>query len=51
MKTALMVAKPDWVIACYGINDALYHPVNDKRFAAEVFLKQWPAIQASAKGK
>jgi lysophospholipase L1-like esterase len=26
--------KPDWVIACYGINDGIYHPFNEKRFAA-----------------
>lgn len=26
--------KPDWVIACYGINDGIYHPYNDQRFAA-----------------
>jgi lysophospholipase L1-like esterase len=27
-------AKPDWVVACYGINDGIYHPYNEKRFAA-----------------
>jgi len=27
-------AKPDWVVACYGINDGIYHPFNEKRFAA-----------------
>ena len=26
--------KPDWVVACYGINDGIYHPYNDQRFAA-----------------
>lgn len=26
--------KPDWVVACYGINDAIYHPYDDKRFYA-----------------
>jgi lysophospholipase L1-like esterase len=26
--------KPDWVVACYGINDGIYHPFNAKRFAA-----------------
>jgi lysophospholipase L1-like esterase len=27
-------AKPDWVVACYGINDGIYHPLNEKRLAA-----------------
>jgi len=27
-------AKPDWVVACYGINDGIYHPFSEKRFAA-----------------
>lgn len=36
--------KPDWVVACYGINCGIYHPFNEKRFAAykegmEKFLK------------
>jgi len=26
--------KPDWVVACYGINDGIYHPFNEKRLAA-----------------
>jgi hypothetical protein len=26
--------KPAWVVACYGINDGIYHPFNEKRFAA-----------------
>lgn len=26
--------KPDLVVACYGINDAIYHPFSDGRFAA-----------------
>ena len=30
----LAAAKPDWVVACYGINDGIYHPFNEKRFAA-----------------
>ncbi len=25
---------PQWVVACYGINDGIYHPFNEKRFAA-----------------
>jgi lysophospholipase L1-like esterase len=27
-------AKPDLVIACYGMNDGIYHPLNDERFLA-----------------
>ena len=27
-------AKPNWVVACYGINDGIYHPFSDERFAA-----------------
>jgi len=30
----LAAAKPDWVVACYGMNDGIYHPFNEKRFAA-----------------
>lgn len=30
----LAQAKPAWVIACYGINDGIYHPFNEKRLAA-----------------
>ena len=30
----LAKTKPDWVVACYGINDGIYHPFNEKRFAA-----------------
>ena len=30
----LKQTKPDWVVACYGINDGIYHPFNEKRFAA-----------------
>ena len=26
--------KPNWVVACYGINDGIYHPFSEKRFAA-----------------
>lgn len=25
--------KPDWVIACYGMNDGIYYPLGDERFA------------------
>jgi lysophospholipase L1-like esterase len=31
---AELAAKPDWVVACYGINDGIYHPFNEMRFAA-----------------
>jgi len=41
--------KPDWVVACYGINDGIYHPFNEKRFKAyqtgiETLIKK---VQAS----
>ena len=26
--------KPNWVLACYGINCGIYHPFDEKRFAA-----------------
>ena len=26
--------KPDWVVACYGINDGIYHPFNEDRLKA-----------------
>ena len=31
---ALAKAKPDLVFACYGINDGIYHPFSEERFAA-----------------
>jgi len=31
---ALIRVEPDLIIACYGINDGIYHPFSDKRFAA-----------------
>ena len=31
---AVFAEKPNWVVACYGINDAIYHPFNVKRFEA-----------------
>lgn len=31
---SVLAEKPDWVVACYGINDAIYHPFNEKRFEA-----------------
>lgn len=30
----LAQAKPTWVVACYGINDGIYHPFSEKRLAA-----------------
>ena len=30
----LQLAKPTVVVACYGMNDAIYHPFDEKRFAA-----------------
>jgi len=26
--------RPTWVVACYGMNDGIYHPWSDERFAA-----------------
>lgn len=34
LDNALAKTKPDLVIACYGMNDGIYHPFNEKRFAA-----------------
>ena len=31
---ALAKAKPDVVVACYGMNDGIYYPFDEKRFAA-----------------
>lgn len=31
---ALAKTKPDVVVACYGMNDGIYHPFSEKRFAA-----------------
>ncbi len=30
----LKATKPDVVVACYGMNDGIYHPFSDERFAA-----------------
>ncbi|TWU50803.1 GDSL-like Lipase/Acylhydrolase [Rubripirellula tenax] len=30
---ALSVLKPDVVVACYGMNDGIYHPFSEERFA------------------
>jgi lysophospholipase L1-like esterase len=29
----LAETKPDWVVACYGMNCGMYYPLNDERFA------------------
>jgi lysophospholipase L1-like esterase len=47
----LAETKPDWVVACYGINDGIYHPFNEKRFAAyqagiEAFINRVQAAGA-----
>ncbi len=34
LERALEKVKPDLVIACYGMNDGIYHPFSEKRFAA-----------------
>ena len=34
LKKEIDSAKPDWVVACYGINDGIYHPYDDSRFEA-----------------
>ena len=31
---ALAKAKPDLIFACYGMNDGIYHPFSEERFAA-----------------
>ncbi len=31
---ALELTQPDWVLACYGMNDGIYHPINDEIAAA-----------------
>jgi lysophospholipase L1-like esterase len=34
VKRALQETNPDWVVACYGMNDAIYHPFSEEWFAA-----------------
>jgi lysophospholipase L1-like esterase len=34
LEKELESAKPDWVVACYGINDGIYHPFEESRFEA-----------------
>jgi len=46
---AVVSEKPDLVTFCYGINDAIYHPFNEKRFAAytnglETLIKKFQAV-------
>ena len=31
---ALAIVQPDLVVACYGMNDGIYHPFDEQRFAA-----------------
>ncbi|WP_138752586.1 SGNH/GDSL hydrolase family protein [Paenibacillus sinopodophylli] len=31
---ALAESKPDWVVLCYGMNDGIYYPFSEERFAA-----------------
>ncbi|WZP00952.1 SGNH/GDSL hydrolase family protein [Isosphaeraceae bacterium EP7] len=46
---ALAQAKPDRVVAGYGMNDGIYHPFDDRRFAAyqEGIHRLIAAVQAS----
>ncbi|ULL15369.1 hypothetical protein DVH26_13525 [Paenibacillus sp. H1-7] len=34
IERALSESKPDWVVMCYGMNDGIYHPLSEDRFAA-----------------
>lgn len=34
LQRALELTKPDVVVACYGMNDGIYHPFSEERFAA-----------------
>ncbi|MCZ6795288.1 MAG: GDSL-type esterase/lipase family protein [Planctomycetota bacterium] len=34
LERALARTKPDLVVACYGMNDGIYHPFSEERFAA-----------------
>ncbi|NBD25146.1 GDSL-type esterase/lipase family protein [Paenibacillus glycinis] len=34
LERALAETKPDWVVVCYGMNDGIYHPLSEARFAA-----------------
>ena len=46
---AVFAEKPNYVVACYGINDGIYHPFNEKRFEAyqngiQSLIKQAKAV-------
>jgi len=46
---AMVAEKPDFAVACYGINDAIYHPYDEKRFAAyksgiETLIEKFNAV-------
>ena len=34
LKPALELSDPDVVVVCYGMNDGIYHPLSEQRFAA-----------------
>ncbi|MBM7564817.1 SGNH/GDSL hydrolase family protein [Paenibacillus sacheonensis] len=34
VRQALEQSKPDWVVACYGMNDGIYYPFSNERFDA-----------------
>jgi len=34
LQKELKNTKPDWVVACYGMNCGIYHPLSEERFAA-----------------
>jgi len=34
LESELEKTKPDWVVACYGMNCGIYHPFSQERFAA-----------------
>jgi lysophospholipase L1-like esterase len=47
----VLAEKPDYVVACYGINDGIYHPLNETRFTAyktgiETLIKKSNAVGA-----
>lgn len=44
----LNLVKPDLVVACYGMNDGIYLPFNDERFAAFRTGIQWLHEQLTA---
>lgn len=34
LERALKLSKPEWVVCCYGMNDGIYYPFEEKRFRA-----------------